>query len=431
MTFDPSLRHVLVVAYYFPPMGLSGVQRVTKFVKYLPEYGWHPTVLTVEPGGYFAYDQSLLREVAKEGVQIYRATSWDPSRLFGNHQTVNLPPEPRRKWYSMLSQFVFVPDNKIGWMPNALRLGRKLLREHRFDAIFSSAPPYSAHLIAGRLSRWSGIPLLVDFRDDWVGNPRHVYPTPLHRRMHRDLERRVIRTSRHVITINEQIRHELAERHPMREDEISVIPQGFDAEDFERHVVSRSTNTLRFLYCGIFYDAQTPDFFLKALARMVEQDPALRNHIEAVFVGLLPESSWFLISKLGIGDLVKYEGYVSHDEAVEQQVKADVLWMTIGKRPGAEGISTGKLYEYIGVRKPILALVPEGAAKETLEPYGAAWVVEPDDVRAIEKTLAVIVQRWKAGTLPVANETYVRQFERRRLTGRLAALLARSTAGTD
>ena len=133
-----------------------------------------------------------------------------------------------------------------------------------------------------------------------------------------------------------------------------------------------------------------------------------------------------LAARLGIDDLVRYVGYVVHEEAVAQLQAADVLWMTIGKRPGAEGISTGKLFEYFGTRKPILALVPGGAACEALRPYGAACIVEPDDVAAIAQSILSMFTQWQAGTLPTPNESYVQQFDRRRLAGQLAACLSRS-----
>ena len=428
---EQTLRRLLVVAYYFPPMGLSGVQRVAKFIKYLPEHGWQPTVLTIEPAGYFAYDTTLLHEVKQAGVTICRTGSWDPTRFFRRYQTIVLPSEPQRKRLSTVSQFFFIPDNKIGWYPHALRAGRRLLAEHDFDAIFSSAPPYSAHLIAARLSRQSGLPLVVDFRDDWVGNPRHVYPTPLHRSLHRRLEHRLIRASSHAIAINEPIRHALARRNTRKDFEpsLSVIPQGFDADDFAVAPAARKPGMMRLLYSGIFYDAQTPDFFLRALAKAVETQPEMRDHIEAVFIGLLPEASLHLAARLGIGDLVRYVGYVVHEEAVAQLQATDVLWMTIGKRPGAEGISTGKLFEYFGTRKPILALVPEGAAAEALRPYGAACIVEPDDVDAIARSILGMFAQWQGGSLPTPDDAYVQQFDRKRLAGELAACLSRSIKG--
>lgn len=410
-------------------MGLSGVQRVAKFVKYLPEHGWQPTVLTVDPAGYFAYDETLLHEMEDAGVEIVRTATWDPTRLFKRKQTVPLPVEWKRRWLSTLSQFFFIPDNKIGWMPHALRAGRRLLREQTFDAIFSSAPPYTSHLIAARLSRVSGLPLVLDFRDDWVGNPRHVYPTPLHRVLNAVLERYAIRTSSHAFTINEPIRDGLIDRNSRQgvAPSVQIIPQGFDPVDFQECQLAPLPGKMRLLYTGIFYDAQTPDYFLQALARFVAQHPAAREHIEAVFVGLLPESSQQLIGDLGIRELVRYEGYVPHHEAVAHQLAADVLWMTIGRRPGAEGISTSKLFEYMGTRKPILALVPPGAAQRDLEPYGAATIVAPDDMQGITSALATLFAQWETQTLPTPNESYVRQFDRKVLAGRLAALLADAT----
>ncbi|WP_457651265.1 glycosyltransferase family 4 protein [Rhodocaloribacter sp.] len=417
---------MLVVAYYFPPMGLSGVQRVAKFVKYLPEHGWRPTVLTVAPGGYFAYDETLLREVEAAGAEIVRTASWDPTRLFGRKRTVTLPDEPTRRRLSNVSQFVFVPDNKLGWLPYAVRAGRRLLRERPFDAVFSSAPPYTAHLVAARLARQSGRPLVADFRDDWVGNPRHVYPTPWHRRLHEHLERRVVRASCRVTTINAHIRDALVRRNggDAVANRVSVLPQGFDPADFERPAAPRAPARMRLLYTGVFYDAQTPDVFLRALAAWLERRPDARDRVEAVFVGLVPEASRALAERLGLGGVVRYEGYRAHDETVAFLRSADALWMTIGRRPGAEGISTSKLFEYFGARKPILALVPEGAAREALAPYGAARVVDPDDTAAVAGALDDLFRRWEEGRLPRPDPAYVRRFDRRRLAGELAALLS-------
>jgi glycosyltransferase involved in cell wall biosynthesis len=426
------LRRVLVVAYYFPPMGLSGVQRVAKFVKYLPAHGWHPTVLTVEPAGYFAFDAALLEEVEAAGVHVVRTSSLDPTRLFGRTHTVALPAEPARRWMSTLSQLLFVPDNKIGWLLPAVRAGKRLLRAAPFEVILSTAPPYTAHLVGLWLSRHSGVPLVADYRDDWVGNPRHVYPTALHERLNRRLERAVVGQSRHSVTINRYIREGLLARNAgaARAGDVSVLPQGFDPDDFTRAPVIAPSDRMRLVYTGIFYDAQTPDYFLRALADLLGRQPGLRARIEAVFVGLVPEASHRLAEALGLADVVRYVGYRPHLETVGFLRAAQVLWMTIGERPGAEGISTGKLYEYFGARKPILALVPVGAARETLAGYGAARVVPPADVPAIRDALAWCIDRWEAGTLPTPSDAFVDQYDRRRLAGRLAGILAQCARRT-
>ena len=423
-------QRVLVVAYYFPPMGGSGVQRVAKLVKYLPRYGWAPEVLTVEPGGYLAFDASLLAEIESAEVPIHRTSSWDPTRLFRPKQATGLPREDVRRRVSEWSQYLFIPDNKIGWAPHALRRGKQLLAEQRFDAIFASAPPYTALLVAARLSRISGLPLVADFRDDWIENPRHVYPTSAHRALHQWLEGYVLRASKEVITINPFIQKQLQARAAAADVQVPVrvLPQGFDPEDFEAASVPRlpkkKDKKMRLLYSGLFYDAQTPDFFLQGLAAFIARRPEARRHVEAVFIGLVPEASQRLAEKLGLGKIVRYQGYLSHRETVAHLRAADVLWMTIGERPGAEGISTGKLFEYMGAQKPILALVPPGAAQQAIEPYGAARVVPPADVAAIADALEAFFEAWRSGALPRPDAAYVQRFNRIRLAGTLASILS-------
>ena len=415
-----------MVAYYFPPMGLSGVQRVSKFVKYLPEFGWQPTVLTARPAGYFAFDASLLEDAESRGVHVERTGSRDPTRLFGRRRAVALPGEGRRRWLSLASQTVFVPDNKIGWLRPGLRAGQRLLKRGSFDLVFATAPPYTALLMAARLSRAHGLPLVADFRDDWVDNPRHTYPTAWHRARHEALEARVLERCTHAIAINEEIQASIAGRAKASGAacEISVIPQGYDAETLKAaDSAERHPGRMRLVYTGVFYDAQTPDFFLKGLSAFLKRNPSVRSRIKAVFVGLVPEASRRLIRELGLEDVVALKGYLPHSETVGYQLSADVLWMTIGERPGAGGISTGKLFEYMGTRKPILGLIPPGTARSALDPYGAQWIVGPEDIEAIAQALSELFDRWTSGTLPQGSASYVKRFDRRHLTGELARIL--------
>lgn len=407
-------------------MGLSGVQRTLKFAKYLSRFGWEPTVVTCKPGGYFAYDDSLLKEIKAADIRVHRTSTWDPTRLFGTKKVVSLPPENRRRTLAQLSQFLFVPDNKIGWWWPAKRKAMSLLKEEPFDLVFSTAPPYSAHLIAASAARAAGLPLVLDFRDDWVGNPRHQYPTALHRSMTIAMERHVLRRTARTIVINDVIRRNLSERNADVVDpaDVLVISQGYDAADFEaaRGVAEelRDPSRFRILYSGVFYDAQTPEPFLRGLADLVRRRPDLRSKIDAVFVGLLPDRAVALARELGLHDLVRHVGYVSHELAVAHLVAADVLWMMIGRTEGAESISTSKLYEYFGSRKPVLGIVPKGAARDALLQYKAAELADPDAVAEVATAIEHLYGRWEASDLPRPAEAFVERFDRRRLAGRLA-----------
>ena len=418
-------RRVLVIAYYFPPMGLSGVQRTAKFVKFLPRFGWEPTVITCEPRGYFAFDDSLRAEVEANGVEVIRTRALDPTRLFRRREVVALPEERHRKWFSALSQFLFVPDNKIGWYAPAVKAGLRTFTREPFDVIFSTAPPYTAHLIGRTLSRRTGAPLVLDFRDDWIGNPRHDYPTPVHRKASARLEQRALQASRSIVVINEEIRRNLLARNDglVEPDNVTVIPQGFDPEDLASAVpTDRRPETFVLLYSGVFYDAQTPEFFLRGLADLLNRRADLRDRVEARFAGLLPDSAMDLARELGVESAVRYVGYLPHDELIRHLLAADVPWMTVGRQKGAETISTSKLFEYFGTCKPVLGLVPRGAARDALKRYGAAEFAQPDAVPEISAAIGRLYDAWERGDLPRPDDVVVNGYDRIHLTAQLAEL---------
>ena len=359
--------------------------------------------MTARPSSYFAYDTGLREQVDVSGAVVCDTFSIDPTRLFGKKKTVALPSERVRRSVAMVSQFLFVPDNKVGWIPFAIKAAKRLHRSKPFDVIFASAPPYSSLWAAAVLAKRLSLPLVVDFRDDWLGNPRHIYPTHWHKRLNAAMEYRVLGTAATVVAINRVIGDSLASRSPNPAG-VHVLPHGHDVNVRPKQVMR---NKMQLLYAGVFYDAQTPDHFLCALAAAVQEHPDMAEHIEARFLGLLPSSSQQLIRRLGLSGMVRYGGYVPHSEALEAQLEADVLWMTIGQRPGAEGISTSKLSEYMGCRKPILALVPQGVARETLEEYKASYIVYPDDCSAIATAIIMLYQDWAHGRLPVPDEACV------------------------
>lgn len=229
-----SQRRVLVVAYYFPPMGLSGVQRTLKFVKYLPKFGWLPTVLTIEPHGYYAKDESLLRELEGRDVRVVRTELTGAARLFGRgKEVVKLPHERVRKLMSMLSDTVFIPDNKIGWTRRAVAKALELHRETPFDLIFTTAPPFTDFLVGAKIKARIERPLVFDYRDPWVDYPFKFYPTPLHKLWNFLLERRALRASSHVITTNRRVKEQLIKRYRfLTYHDIDIIAQGFDPADY-------------------------------------------------------------------------------------------------------------------------------------------------------------------------------------------------------
>ncbi len=414
---------VLVIAYYFPPMGMSGVQRTLKFMKYLPSYNWTPTVLTVTPTAYYALDYGMLREVTENNIRTIRTNSLDPTRLFESGKPVKMPREGLRNFLSRVSQAIFVPDNKVGWKHEAVKAGRKLLQEEKFDVILSTAPPYTCHLIGAALSQEFDIPLVLDYRDAWVDNPLHFYITPLHKMVHQNLEKKVLRRSNRIITINRRIKELMIRRYRfLSYNDIAIIPQGYDPEDFhvENTLKLPFSDRMRFTYAGTFYRNRTPRYFLKALSELIKEQPKLKNRIEAVFIGAFRKENLALIDSLGLKDIVKVFGYLDHKSTVRYLITSDVLWLTIGNGKGEDMVSTGKLYEYIGSRKPILGLVPDGVARSTIAECGAGKVLNPDDVPGIKRAIYEYCQLWERNLLPEVPFEFARSFDRFKLAGELA-----------
>jgi len=412
-------RHALVVAYYFPPMGLSGVQRTAKLVKYLPEYGWDVTVLTVEVGAYFAFDDDLLKDVLGPGIEIIRTRTLDPTSRKTGRTLVPFPEEGRRRILSRLSQFFLLPDNKIGWKRYSVRAGIEVARTRKVDVVFASAPPYTALLVGEAIASAVGIPLVLDYRDDWISNPRHTYSTPVHLWKSRRLERRAVSTACSILTINQTIADLVQARH--RHSDVRVIPQGFDPDDFGAGRQDEgSSTTMTFLYTGMFYDAQKPDTFLKALSALYESSPEAKRIVRAKFIGLFSNRSETLVEALGLSEHVELVGYMNHADSLAALKQCDVAWMTIGHQQGADMISTGKLFEYMGSRRPIMALIPDGEAKSALDPYGASFVADPDDVGAVTELMRHLLERWKEGTLPQGDNNYISRYDRRLLAGQVS-----------
>lgn len=419
-------HRVLVIAYYFPPLGLSGVQRTLKFVRYLTEYGWQPTVLTVEDRAYFAKDEALLRELDGLDIDIIRTPSIDPLHLFRKRNVVRMPSGQTLGILGRLSQAIFIPDNKIGWKKHAVAAAMQYLAEHPVDVLFATAPPYTDFLIGTELKRRTGLPLVLDYRDAWVENPLHSYLTPLHRALHQRLERKALRAADAVISINRPIKERILKGNSfLSHGDVHIISQGYDQADFEAVAPMRGRDgILRFLYAGTFYYNRTPEYFLRALQNVFSENPSLCGRIEVHFVGTTRDEDAKIVQTLGLGDAVHQHGYLPHCDTVQQLIDADVLWMTIGRGKGEDMMSTGKLFEYLGARKPIFALVPDGDARQVLTKSGAAFIAPPDDIDAITAQILTLYDLHKNDRLPAPSYSYVEQYSRRALAGRLASLLA-------
>ncbi len=405
-------------------MGMGGVQRTAKFAKYLSLYDWQPYVLTVTPKLYLASDYCLLHEVEKAGVKIYRTGSGELEE--NGHKVVKFKNDSNRKLLSNLSQTFLIPDSKIFWKSPALELASKVITENNIDMLFATAPPYTDFLIACELKEKFGLPLVLDYRDSWIDCPNNFYPTPLHKAKHKKLETGALECADKVVTINDRIKELIHLRYPFVSDEkVSVIPQGFDPEDFsvngnEKPSSNGKNRKMRISYSGSFLNYYTPKHFIDGLKLATEKLPELKSNIEACFIGTFPEEYKEYIKQQGLNEAVNIVGYVEHSVCTKYLAESDVLWMMINKSERSDLHSTGKLYEYFGANKPILACVPEGVARRSLDMHGAVILTGPDDVNAIRDAILNFYEKFKAGKMPVPNDSVTGMYNRKRLAGKLA-----------
>lgn len=416
------MHKVLVVAYYFPPMGLSGVQRTLKFVKYLRNYGWEPTVITTSEVGYFAHDQSLQKELDETGVRVIRIEGKEPNSFLSRFGTLKLPPEFVRKLLSKISQTFFIPDNKISWSRNAVKKTIELINNEIFDLIFVTGPPFSLFHEFSKFKKHCHIPFFFDYRDIWYESYFAFYPTPFHKMLHKKMEYKSLRAADKISVTNRIAKEKLIKTYSfLTYNDITIISHGFDYEDFEKiPTLPKSKNRMSLMYSGIFMVYNTPKYLLKAFKELTLERPDIAKNIELHFVGFLRKENINLIKKLNLQEFVFDHGYLNHDESIAKIKSADVLWMMVGKRKNIDSILPGKLYEYMGTAKPVLACVPEGAAKLALSEYPASFVCEPDNINQIKETIIKLFDLYKRSEFPIVEEGFLTKYKRDFLTEQLA-----------
>lgn len=268
------IRKVLVIAYYFPPMGLSGVQRTLKFVKYLSDYGWQPIVLTSGVDSFYAFDESLLTEIDGRHVEVYRTEEKNRTKGAESRKIVKFPSYFKQRIGRIVSGFLYQPDRFIKWKKNAVEVAEKIIKEHEINVIFATAPPFTDFLVAAELSEKHKIPFIVDYRDVWIDNPFHYFPTHFHKQYSMNLENEVLTHATKAIVTSRHTKELLIQRYKLiSHDDIVIIPHGWDLEDFAvQGNVRPNPNKFTITHSGVFQDDRTPYYFLKALSNFLKKN---------------------------------------------------------------------------------------------------------------------------------------------------------------
>ena len=426
------MKRVLVITYYWPPSGGSGVQRWVKFAKFLPEDGWEAVVYTPANPTLTAIDHTLEAEVP-EGTEVIRRPIVEPYGFYrklvgkkGDAITKEVTPisSGRKPFKDRLSLYFrgnwFIPDPRIWWIGPSVRFLKKYLREHPVDAIVTTGPPQSMHLIGQRLHKALGIPWVVDFRDPWskMYYLKHLPISPRAWRKHLRLEQGVIDDATTVLTVTPLVQ-ELYQG--MTRTPVAMIPNGFDEEDFTGAV--KPDGLFNITHTGLFAADGNPLTLWKVLGEMVAADPAFKAALRLRLVGKVDAAVLDAMRAAGLGDNILLLGYKAHPEAVVEQRTASVLILPLRNDPDYALILPGKLFEYLASRRPILGIGQEdGAMARVLSDCAAGVTCDWSNEAA---TRAFLEKAWRGhcagGIPPVTGDIsmYTRRNTARALSGLL------------
>ncbi len=432
------MRKLLIVAYYFPPSGGPGVQRVLKHTKYLPESGWQPVVLTVSNGQFPARDESLLQQIP-ETTKVRRTHIYEPYDLYriltgrkkGTAIDVNVIKKESQKltFKERIAEFIratfFIPDARVGWLLSAVKEGMRIIREENIDAIYSSSPPYTCSLIARKLKRKTGLPWIAGFRDPWtefLTTPRRWFlPAMIDRR----LEKSVFTEADLIESAWQGITTDVLSKYPeIPEDKFKHIPNGFDSVDFPK-VDKTKNEKFTVTYTGSLYGRRNPAEFFKALELLIERGELNPNDIHLRFAGRFGAEVEEMFRNASFRDSIKTISYVPHDESIAYLLKSDALLLIVDEAKESEEIVPGKVYEYVGVRRPIIAVAPQRSAiADLMRETGSGKVAHQSEIEKIAQIFKEYYTNWKEGKqLFAPDENAVNKYERSEAAKKLGALL--------
>jgi glycosyltransferase involved in cell wall biosynthesis len=404
-------RRVLFVAYQFPPVGGVGAQRVTKFLKYLPTQGWAASVLTVSNPSVPLLDEALLSDIPPT-TAIRRARSWEPAYGLkamvdaeGQGSSDGRAMRRTRQFLRRTANLLLQPDPQILWVLPAVREGRRLLREMKHAAIVATAPPFSTFLVGRSLARLADLPLVLDYRDEWsLTNEmeKNRRPGTLGRFVQRRLEDRVARASSRMVatTRSSALALEEVRRRAGSPASVTHIYNGFDPDDYLEPAPEPPgpEAAYRLAYVGTSWHRTTPAPLIDAALELARRSPELAARLEVHFVGRVRTEQGALLSKLEESRIrVVQHGFVDHRRAIQLMKAASGLCILEAELPGSGRVVPAKTFEYLGARRPILAIAPRGELWDLLAEYPGARCFEPHDVAAVVDWLQGEIERQRSG----------------------------------
>jgi glycosyltransferase involved in cell wall biosynthesis len=417
------MRKVLVIAYWFPPLIDSGIQRTVKMVKYLPSYGWNPVILTAKHAGEETEKvDHTFNDDLSEYLNIYRAgyiKFGDILNPFGSIKHDNKIKSSGQE--SLIRKYLrsaAIPDVRISWYPFAVNTASQIFMENDIDIIYSTSPYPTAHLIAKTISRKYRKPWVADFRDPWskifLVNRANIF-----KKIEENMERKVLEFADKVVVAWPGIKDNLVLPPKEIEEKTEVIHNGFDEDDF-KDVIPRKFRKFTIVYSGTLYKERNLTNVFISINELLQKNKKLRKKIQVVIIGRKNKYTEKAILKNKLEDIVQITGYLSHKECLNYMNGADVLLLN-----SIQNYVPGKTFEYLRSRKPIITMADANTTvADIVKSTKSGVIVNPKNTKEIQRALMNIYTRYKKGHsgLKYQDLEGVYQYDRKYLAGKFASV---------
>ncbi len=448
-------KRVLFVSYLFPPVGGVGVLRVAKFAKFLPECGWRSSVLTAENPSVPLFDESLLADIPG-GTIVRKAKTCEPGYAFKSSVAAaatspSFVARCKRGVKNVLKRIanvVLQPDAQMLWYPAAVSEGVRLLREVPHDVIVASGPPFTNLLVGAALSRKTGVPLVLDYRDEWdISNTywENKRPGRITNWVQRRMQRHAVRAASAITATtpaSAKALQQVAIDSACSATSTSIY-NGFDPADFPtpgeslpRDDFGNGTDLFRLSFAGTLWELTSIEPFIEGVRCLVERAPILAERLEIVLAGRRAgRQDEFVDSLQGLPCKIVRLGYLEHSDAIRLMTTSDALLLLLSDVPHADRVISSKVFEYMAAKRPIFAVSPDGDQCDVLREHPGAAICSPRDPEGVAYALAERLEEHRCGVIPSVEGWNFRRFERRAQTAQLAGLLdgilERSGGGVD
>ncbi len=438
------MKSVLIITYYWPPNGNAGVHRWLKFVKYLREFGWEPVIYTPENAEISVSDNTLFKDIP-DNLTVIKHPVWEPYDLYKRFigkkkkEKINIgflseskKPKLTEKIAVWIRGNFFIPDARCFWIKPSVKFLSKYLAEHPVDAIVSTGPPHSMHLIAYYLIKRiksSNLPIfqslnpkwLADFRDPWtfIDFYDDLKLTRWADRKHHRLEKEVLINADKVIAVSRDWAKNLKD---LGCKNVGVITNGFDSSDLATNNISLDKK-FSIVHIGSLVKTRNPITLWKALSHLVKNDSSFAKDLEIKLVGKTDYSVMTSLQEAGLIDNVTKLDYVPHSDVIRMIQQSQLLLLLVNNTPNAKGIIPGKFFEYLSVKRPVFVIgLKDSDIASVLNETGAGRIADFDDYNEMIKIISEYYNLYKKGELNL-QKVNIEKYSRRELTAVMAKTL--------